>query len=105
MAVTVNSSADHIADQFSQLWRVTDTEYNPASILDGDEVDSEIAVPGVALGDMVIAVSLSIDSADLVVTAAVTAANVVTLSLANNTGGTVDLGSLTVKLLVGRPVW
>jgi len=105
MAVTVNSSADYIADQFSQLWRVTDTEYNPASIADGDEAARDITVTGVALGDMVIGVSLSLDAADLVVNASVTAANTVTVVLANNTGGAVDLETLDIKVLVGRPVW
>jgi hypothetical protein len=105
MAVTVNSSADYIADQFSQLWRVTDTEYNPASIADGDEAARDITVTGVALGDMVIGVSLSLDAVDLVVNASVTAANTVTVVLANNTGGAVDLETLDIKVLVGRPVW
>jgi hypothetical protein len=105
MAVTVNSTADYIADQFSQLWRVTDTEYDPAEIADGDEVARDITVTGVALGDLILGVSLSIDAADLVVNAAVTAANTVTLVLANNTGGAVNLGSLNIKILVGRPVW
>ena len=105
MAVTVNSSADYIADQFSQLWRVTDTEYDPASIADGDEAARDITVTGVALGDMVIGVSLSLDAVDLVVNASVTAANTVTVVLANNTGGAVDLETLDIKVLVGRPVW
>ncbi len=105
MPVTVNSSADHIADQFSQLWRVTDTAWNPASIVDGDEEARDITVTGVALGDMVIAVSSSVDVADLVMDATVTAADTVTVVLANNTGGAVDLGSLDIKVLVGRPVW
>lgn len=105
MAVTVNSASDYISDQFSQLWRVTDTEFDAASIADGDEVARDITVTGVDLGDMVLGVSLSIDAADLVVNASVTAANTVTLVLANNTGGAVDLASLTIKLLVGRPVW
>lgn len=105
MAVTVNSSADYITDQFSQFWRVTDTEHNPASILDGDELALDITVTGVALGDMVLGVSTSIDVGDLVVDATVTAANTVTVVYANNTGGAVDLGSHDVKVLVGRPVW
>lgn len=106
MAVTVNSAADHITDQFSQLWRVTEDSVTTGAILDGDEAAVTLTVPGVALGDMVIAVALSVDSADLSVTATVTAANTVDIVYANNTGGSVTpTAAHTAKLLIGRPVW
>ena len=68
--------------------------WDAGSIADGDEEAKEVTVTGAALGDFVLA-SLSIDVADLVLTGAVTAANTVTLSLANNTGGAIDLASCT----------
>jgi len=68
--------------------------WDAGSIADGDEEVKEVTVTGAALGDFVLA-SLSIDVADLVLTGAVTAANTVTLSLANNTGGAIDLASCT----------
>ena len=68
--------------------------WDAASIADGDEVAQEVTVTGAALGDFVLS-SLSIDVADLVLTGAVTAANTVTLVLANNTGGAIDLASAT----------
>lgn len=68
--------------------------WDAASIADGDEEAKEVTVTGAALGDFVLA-SLSIDVADLVLTGAVTAADTVTLSLANNTGGAIDLASCT----------
>lgn len=106
MATTVNSTADYIADQFSQFWRVTETAISPGAISDGDEAAVTITVTGVALGDMVIGLSLSVDAADLVVNAAVTAANTVDIVYANNTGGSVTpTASHTAKLLIGRPVW
>lgn len=106
MATTVNSSANYITDQFSQFWRVTETAISPGAILDGDEAAVTITVTGVALGDIVLGVSLSVDVADLSVTAAVTAANTVDIMYSNNTGGTVTpTASHTAKVLIGRPVW
>lgn len=72
---------------------------DPASIADGDEVAGEITVTGAALGDFVLA-SFSLDVADLVVAAAVTAANTVTYSILNNTGGAIDLASGTLRVRV-----
>lgn len=59
-----------------------------ASIASGAVSAGDITVPGAALGDFVMLASKS-DIADLVVTAQVTAANTVTITLANNTGGAV----------------
>lgn len=73
--------------------------YDAGSIADGDEEVGEVTVTGAALGDFVLA-SLSIDVADLAITAAVTAANTVTYQLLNNTGGAIDLGSATVYVRV-----
>lgn len=73
--------------------------YDAGSIADGDEEVGEITVTGAVLGDYVLA-SLSIDVADLAITAAVTAADTVTYQLLNNTGGAVDLASATVRVRV-----
>lgn len=73
--------------------------WNPASILDGDEVAVDVTVPGAKLGDFALA-SFSLDVADLSLTADVTAANTATAVLANNTGGAVDLGSGTLRIKV-----
>lgn len=81
--------------QFSATW-------NPASIADGDEAETTItASSGVALGDFCMA-SFSLDVSDLAITCAVTASNVVSVSLLNNTGGAVDLASGTVRVSVYR---
>jgi len=69
------------------------------SIADGDEEAEEVTVTGAALGDFAIA-SMSVDVEDLQLGAAVTAANTVTCVLSNNTGGAVDLGSGTLKVMV-----
>ncbi len=73
--------------------------WDAGSIADGDEEAAEVTVTGAALGDFAIA-SLSIDVADLVLNANVTAANTVTCVLANNTGGAINLASATVYVRV-----
>lgn len=72
----------------SAVWAVS-------SIADGDEEAKEVTITGAALGDYVLA-SLSVDIADLVLNAQVTAANTITCILANNTGGAIDLADTTV---------
>ena len=62
----------------------------------------EITVPGVALGDVVLAVSVTKDTVDTAVVGAVTAADTVTLTVLNNTAGAVNLGSTTVRVVIGR---
>lgn len=75
------------------------TTWDAGSIADGDEEAKDVTVTGAALGDFVLA-SLSIDVADLVLVANVTAANTVTAILANNTGAAVDLASGTLRVRV-----
>jgi hypothetical protein len=73
--------------------------WDAGSIADGDEEVKEITVTGAALGDFVL-VSASIDVADLALVGQVTEANKVTVQLLNNTGGAIDLGSMTVHVRV-----
>jgi ABC-type uncharacterized transport system YnjBCD substrate-binding protein len=75
------------------------TTWDPASIADGGMEAKEVTVTGAVLGDFAIA-SFSLDVSDLALSASVTAANTVTCTLSNNTGGAVDLGSGTVSVLV-----
>jgi len=77
--------------------------WDPGSIADGDEEAKEVTVTGAALGDYAVA-SFSLDIADLVLDAQVTAANTVTCILANNTGDAVDLASGTVYVRVFKRV-
>lgn len=76
----------------SQTW-------NPGSILDGNEEVVEVTVAEAKLGDFAFA-SFNVDVADLELSAQVTAADTVTVSLSNNTGGTIDLGSGTLRVKV-----
>jgi hypothetical protein len=56
------------------------------------------------LGDIVLGVSFGVDLAGVNVTAYVSAANVVTLRLQNESTATVDLASTTVDVVVARMV-
>jgi len=103
IAPMTNSTGQHHAELIAMLTALRGLDgsetYDAGSIADGDEEVGEVTVTGAALGDFCIA-SLSIDVADLVLTAQVTAANTVTYQLANNTGGAVDLASATVRVRV-----
>jgi len=75
------------------------TTWDPASIGDDAEAEVDVTVPGAKLGDMAF-VSLEVDTQDLVISAAVTAANTVTVVLANTGGSARDLASHTVNVKV-----
>ena len=89
---------------FSEMWTVAETvDFGNAATGSGTFASVEVTVPGVALGDIVMGVSVGVDTVDAVIAGAVTAANTVTLTLLNNTGGAVDLASTTAKFVLGRP--
>lgn len=73
--------------------------WDAGEIADGDMESKDITVTGAAIGDFVL-ISMGVDVADLVVSGQVTAADTVTATLANNTGGAVDLASTTVRAIV-----
>jgi hypothetical protein len=103
-AVTTRSGKQ----QWNGLWKEQYTAsgtINFGSATDGNSVSDTITVPGVALGDMVIAVSLGVSAALGIVTAYVSAANTVTVVVSNLETAALDLASTTVKVLVGRPDW
>jgi hypothetical protein len=103
-SVTVKQGREQLGGVFSNIWVAKGT-IDFAEIADGDEAVDTIAVPDVALGDVVIGVSASISAADLTITAYVSAANTVTVSVANNTGGAVNLASAVFKVVVGKTVF
>jgi hypothetical protein len=77
----------------------TTSTWDPGEIANGAEAATTVTVAGAALGDHV-SVSFSLDVEDLVLDAQVTAANTVSVVLANVTGGPKDLGSGTLSVLV-----
>lgn len=100
-SVTVRAGNDQFRGLYTNTWLVSAT-LNADSLADGAGDTDTVAVPGVALGDMVLSASLAVDVAGLIVTAYVSAANTVSIRFQNETGGTVDLASATLRLVVVR---
>lgn len=73
--------------------------WDPPSIAAGGESSTTITVTGAALGNFV-QVTFSNDLQALTLTGYVSSANTVTALLANNTAGSVDLASGTIKARV-----
>lgn len=102
-AITSRRGNDQFRGIFSDTWAITCT-LDSASVADQAAATDTVAVPGVALGDMVIGMSAGVSEAGVVRRAYVSAANTVTIATTNTTGGAVDLGSTTIKLVIGRMV-
>lgn len=92
---------DQFRGMFSDTWVVTAT-LDAGSLVDAAGETDTVAVPGVALGDMVLGVSFAVDEAGMSVDAYVSAANVVSIRVQNESGSTVDLASCKIRLVVGR---
>ena len=96
----------------SDMWTVKATWADQDAIDANDTLTVTMAVPGVELGDMVVGVSCSVDLLDgggdgAVLTAAVTAADVVSLYLQADKGefAADALNAGVIKVLVARPAW
>ena len=72
------------------------------SLVDGAGESDTVAVPGVLLGDVIMGISVGVSLVGMSVTAYVSAADVVTVRIQNESGSTVDLASATIKILIGR---
>jgi len=73
--------------------------WDPGSLVAAAQESKDFTVTGAALGDFAIA-GAGVDVTDLMVSAVVTAANVVTVTLNNATAGTINLASSTWGVLV-----
>jgi hypothetical protein len=102
-AVVSRRGNDQFRGLFTDTWDVTCT-LNTASIATTATDTDTVTVPGVALGDMVIGMSIGVSEAGLVRRAYVSAANTVTIVSYNPTGSSVDLASTTLNLIVARAV-
>lgn len=102
-AVKVYGGQAQFQGLFKQVYAVTAT-LDAGSLIDAAGETDTVAVPGAALGDMVL-VSFGVDLAGITVTGYVGAADVVSLRVQNESGGTVNLASTTIKVLVLRPAW
>lgn len=77
------------------------TAWDPPSIATGTSASTTITVAGAAIGDFAQA-SLGVSTVGLALTATVTAADTVTVVLANPTGGAIDLASTTLFVHVTK---
>jgi hypothetical protein len=100
-SVTVRAGNDQFRGLYTNTFLVRAT-LDADSLVDGAGDTDTVTVPGVALGDMVLSASLAVDVAGLIVTAYVSAANTVSIRFQNETGGSVNLASSTLRLVVVR---
>lgn len=89
-------------DIFDELFTYSAT-LDLASEADGVGISTSITIPGVALGDMVLGISMGVSTAGITVTGNVTATDTVIIRFQNESAGTLDLASTTLRVLVGRP--
>lgn len=73
--------------------------YDTASLADGAGATTTVTVTGAALGDFVL-VSLGVDLQGITVTGYVSAADTVSVRIQNESGGTIDLASTTIRARV-----
>ena len=102
-AVTSRRGNDSFRGLFSDTWSVTAT-LDASSLADGVGETNTIAVPGVKLGDIVLEVSMGVDISGISVTPYVSAADAVSVRFQNESGGTLDLASTTIRCVVVRLV-
>lgn len=102
-AVVTNRGKQQFPGLFNDMWMVTYTESANIAPTTGIDAVSTVTVPGVALGDLVLAVGCSVDSNSMTITGNVTAADTVKITWANNTAGTITLTTPNVKFIVARP--
>jgi hypothetical protein len=100
-SVVVRAGNDQFRGLYTGTWLVRAT-LDADTLADGAGDTDTVAVPGVALGDMVLSASLAVDVAGLIVTAYVSAANTVSIRFQNETGAEVNLASATLRLVVVR---
>lgn len=85
----------------SQLLRGSKT-FDWPSIAAGAQTTTTVTVTGAVLGDMVLGVSMDVDTLGVRFSGQVTAANTVTVTAANGTGGALDIASGTLAVLVAK---
>ena len=102
-AVVSRRGNDSFRGLFTDTWDVACTLDSASVGIAGTATDT-VTVPGVALGDQVIGMSIGVSEAGLVRRAYVSATNTVTIATYNPTGAAVDLASTTLNLTIARSV-
>ena len=77
----------------------TSVNFGDAATGSGTFASVDVAFPGAALGNVVL-VAIALDTVDTVVAGAVTATDVVTLTVLNNTAGAVNLAAAEATIVV-----
>lgn len=98
-AVTGNLIHDAQAQSNRESVIYASKTWDPGSAASGGQVTTTITVATAVLGDWCQS-SLGVSTGGLVITCAVTAANTVTVTLLNNSGGAVDLASSLLRVRV-----
>lgn len=81
--------------------QVVSATYDAGSLADAAGETTTVTVPGAVLGDACVA-SLGVSAAAITVTCYVSAANTASVRLQNESGGTLDLASTTLRVFVFR---
>ena len=102
-AVVTRRGNDSFRGLFSDTWSVVCT-LNAGSLVDGAGETDDVTVPGVALGDIVMNISMGVDVSGISITPYVSAADTVSIRFQNETVTTINLDSTTVKCVVVRTV-
>lgn len=79
--------------------QIVSATYDAGSLADGVGATTTVTVPGAALGDACLA-SLGVDAAAITVTCYISAANTASVRLQNESTGTLDLASTTLRVFV-----
>ncbi|AZO04591.1 hypothetical protein [Mesorhizobium sp. M2A.F.Ca.ET.043.02.1.1] len=99
-AGTLNAAGRIYQNDAPLLYSLTGTAtYDPPSLADGAGATTTVTVTGAALGDVALA-SFSLDTSGITVTAWVSAVNTVSVRFQNESGGTLDIASGTLKATV-----
>lgn len=83
-------------------FKQAEVENTFGAVLDQAQVSLDVTCPGAAVGDLAFA-SISVNAGGLITTAQVTATNVVTVTLNNETTATITPGACTVRVAVLEP--
>jgi hypothetical protein len=102
-AVVSRRGNDQFRGLFTDTWDVSCT-LDSASVATTATATDTVTVAGVALGDMVIGMSVGVSEAGLVRRAYISAANTVTIVTYNPTASSINLDSTTLQLMICRPV-
>jgi hypothetical protein len=102
--LVVKDGREQFQGVFDKVFEVRAT-MNIGDLADGAGETNTIAVPGVALGDMVLGISFGVTLAGFTVTGYVSAANEVSVRVQNESGTQTNPADTTIKVLVARPGW